>query len=112
MILRIPWIPDALSAMFSIDTSSPPLLEPRCPLADNFNNAGREIMNIVRAFVVGILVVAALPVLGCNYGGASFAGDKVVVLRNDGFLMGMLRQAFVCSATDNGLQNCKSNQSP
>ncbi len=67
-------------------------------------------MKKIKALIVGGLLVAALG--ACAYGGAAAAGDKVVVLRNDMFLFGMLRQAFVCQITDSGLANCGANQNP
>jgi len=59
--------------------------------------------------VVGTLVGAT----GCGYGSAVAIGtDKVVILRNDGFLFGALRKAFVCKVAENGLASCADNESP
>jgi hypothetical protein len=49
---------------------------------------------------------------GCGYAGAATTGDKVVVLRNDMFLFGALREAYVCKVTDAGLSDCKSSEAP
>ena len=64
---------------------------------------------------LGLLISAVLlsgVVGGCAYGGVATAGDKAVVLRNDGFLFGALRKAFVCKVTDAGLSTCGSAESP
>jgi len=63
----------------------------------------------------GLLVSAALMsgvLAGCSYGAAVASGDKVVVLRNDAFLFGALRKAYVCKVTDKGLADCSDNESP
>lgn len=51
---------------------------------------------------------------GCAYGGVSVnaAGDKAVVMRNDSFLFGALRTAYVCKVTDEGLSDCKEGDAP
>ena len=49
---------------------------------------------------------------GCSYGSVAVAGDKVVVLRQDAFLFGVLRKAFVCRVSDAGLTNCAANEAP
>lgn len=50
---------------------------------------------------------------GCAYGDMAAVGtDKVVVMRNDMFLFGALRKAFVCKITDGGLSTCGSAESP
>jgi len=49
---------------------------------------------------------------GCAYGGAAASGDKVVVLRNDAFLFGALRSAYVCKITDAGLSSCQEGEAP
>ncbi|MBI5508522.1 MAG: hypothetical protein HY903_07200 [Deltaproteobacteria bacterium] len=67
-------------------------------------------MKKIKALVVGSLLAAALA--ACAYGGAAASGDKVVVLRNDQFLLGALRAAFVCQITDTGLQNCQAGNAP
>ncbi len=50
--------------------------------------------------------------IGCSYAGAAASGNSVVVLRNDFFLAGLLRKAYVCKITDAGLDNCQATQSP
>ncbi len=64
--------------------------------------------NVKIILTLGIL--AALS--GCAYGGVGVSGDKAVVLRNDHFLFGLLRQTFVCKVDSSGLSNCNSNVSP
>ncbi len=60
--------------------------------------------------VLALCMLAALA--GCSYGGVGVSGDKAVVLRNDNFLFGVLRQVFVCKVDSSGLSNCNSNVSP
>ncbi len=49
---------------------------------------------------------------GCAYGGVAVSGDKAVVLRNDAFLFGILRKAFVCKVSDAGVTACNSSDNP
>ena len=60
--------------------------------------------------VLALSVMAAIA--GCSYGGVAVSGDKAVVLRNDNFLYGVLRQVFVCKVDASGLSACNSNVSP
>jgi hypothetical protein len=65
--------------------------------------------------VLGMLMamgVMASALGGCSYGAIAVAGDKVVVLRQDSFLLGALRKAFVCRVSDGGLTNCAANEAP
>jgi hypothetical protein len=64
--------------------------------------------------VFGVLFIAASlsQLTACAYSGAAAAGDKVVVLRNDAFLFGILRKAFVCKVSDAGLTACASSDNP
>jgi hypothetical protein len=67
--------------------------------------------NILASLLVIGSISAAL--MGCGYGGAAGIGtDKVVVLRNDGFLFGALRKAMVCKVAENGLAGCQENETP
>ncbi|MCC6559621.1 MAG: hypothetical protein IT372_42435 [Polyangiaceae bacterium] len=62
-----------------------------------------------------LLVLGTLSgaLMGCGYGSMVAIGtDKVVILRNDGFLFGALRKAFVCKVAENGLASCGDNESP
>jgi hypothetical protein len=69
-------------------------------------------MNKLMASVL-LLGSLAMGATGCSYASATAVGqDKVVVLRNDGFLFGLLREAFVCKATETGLTACTSTDSP
>ncbi len=66
----------------------------------------KVIGGVVFGFVGAVLV-------SCAYGGAAgVSGDNVVVLKNDMFLWGLLRTAYVCKATPNGLTNCCDSVSP
>ena len=58
------------------------------------------------------LGLAATSFSGCAYSGTTAVGDKVVVLRNDGFLFGILRKAYVCKVSDNGLSSCSAGENP
>lgn len=65
--------------------------------------------------LIALLALASLtaPLAGCAYGGVTALGtDKVVVLRNDAFLFGALRKAFVCKASEKGLSGCESDEAP
>ncbi len=65
--------------------------------------------------IVGMLMalgVMASAMGGCSYGAIAVAGDKVVVLRQDAFLFGALRKAFVCKVGDSGLTGCAANEAP
>ncbi|MBN2716720.1 MAG: hypothetical protein JXX14_12780 [Deltaproteobacteria bacterium] len=63
---------------------------------------------MVKVFV-GALVLAAA-VTACSYGSMAITpSNKAIVLRNDGFLMGALRKAYVCDVSDAGLSNCQAS---
>lgn len=70
----------------------------------------------MKKLVALLLVTASFGALsaGCAYG--PMVGDqtatKVVILRQDGFLFGALRAAFVCKVTDAGLSSCQEGESP
>lgn len=62
-----------------------------------------------------LLVSALLSVAtsGCFYGGIALTADgHAVILRNDFFLMGALRQVSVCQVTTGGLTSCASADAP
>ena len=55
------------------------------------------------------------PTAACTYGTAVAVNadrSRVVILRNDIFLFGALRRAFVCKASDGGLVDCQQQESP
>lgn len=57
--------------------------------------------------------LAVLMLTSCAYSGVTTVGkDHVVVLRNDAFLFGALRKAYVCRATPGGLENCRHSENP
>ena len=65
--------------------------------------------------LVAVFALASImaPLAGCSYAGVTALGtDKVVVLRNDAFLFGILRKAYVCKASEKGLDACESNEAP
>jgi hypothetical protein len=69
-------------------------------------------MNKVFGTLMALGVVASA-LTGCAYGDMAAVGtDKVVVMRQDSFLFGALRKAFVCKITDGGLASCAANESP
>jgi len=53
-----------------------------------------------KALASALLIGFVSTLGGCAYSGVSVSGDKAVVLRNDAFLFGILRKAFVCKVTD------------
>lgn len=65
-----------------------------------------------KALASAMLIGLVSTLGGCSYGGVAVSGDKAVVLRNDGFLYGILRKAFVCKVTDAGVTSCNSNENP
>lgn len=63
--------------------------------------------------LVMTLGLIASAMSGCAYGDMAAVGtDKVVVMRQDMFLFGALRKAFVCKITDGGLSACATAESP
>lgn len=63
--------------------------------------------------LVMTLGLIASAMSGCAYGDMAAVGtDKVVVMRQDMFLFGALRKAFVCKITDGGLSSCGTAESP
>ena len=69
-------------------------------------------MRFIRAAVAVAVAGLSLSVMGCSYAGLATSGDKVVVLKNNMFLFGMLRKSYVCKVTESGLSNCNSSESP
>jgi len=68
---------------------------------------------IFKVLVLTGLLASVVSTTGCAYGGAAGVGkDYVVVLRNDGFLWGILRKAYVCKATTSGLSGCRDAENP
>ena len=63
-------------------------------------------------FILGSFL-AVIVLTSCAYGGVTNVGkDHVVVLRNDAFLFGAIRRAYVCRATPGGLENCRYAENP
>jgi len=58
------------------------------------------------------VAVASTALTGCAYGALDVEDGKAVILRQDSFLFGALRSAFVCQVQDGGLANCQENESP
>lgn len=70
-------------------------------------------LRIFKFLLISGLLASSVVMTGCAYGGATTVGkDYVVVLRNDGFLFGALRKAYVCKATTSGLSNCRDGENP
>ena len=64
-------------------------------------------------FVSGLLLLALSSTsLACSYGGVAMTSGKAVVARNDHFLLGLLRQVYVCDVTEKGLANCENMENP
>lgn len=59
------------------------------------------------------LGLGAAAATGCAYGGVAVTpNNQAVVLRNDLFLFGALRKAFVCQVTPAGLSACGTAENP
>ncbi len=59
-----------------------------------------------------MLAISALA-SACAYGGVAAVNENtVVILRNDAFLFGLLREAYVCKVSDQGLVSCQVGVSP
>lgn len=68
---------------------------------------------VMKLFIFTGLLASIVSITGCSYGQVVTVGkDYVVVLRQDGFLLGALRKAYVCKATSNGLSNCQDSENP
>ena len=67
----------------------------------------------LRTLLVLMLLIATLGI-GCSYAGVAISADgkKAIVLRNDWFLFGALRKAYVCDVADGGLVNCQQGVKP
>lgn len=70
-------------------------------------------MKKLRNILILVVLVASFGT-GCSYAGVAISADgkKAVVLRNDYFLFGAIRRAYVCDVTDDGLANCQNNKKP
>ncbi len=69
--------------------------------------------HFLKLIVLTGLLASVVSMTGCTYGMATSVGkDYVVVLRNDHFLYGALRKAYVCKATTSGLTGCRDNENP
>jgi len=65
----------------------------------------------LRLMVLFALIASSV---GCaSYSGvARVSKSKVVVLKNDQLLFGLLRKALVCDVSASGLSNCQENEQP
>lgn len=77
-------------------------------VGESLRKKGNQMKKIIALSTLAL----ALSTQACAYGGAAASGDKVVVLRNDSFLFGILRKAFVCKVTDGGLTGCAAGEAP
>ena len=69
-------------------------------------------MSGLRAAVLLFAVASSLLSGGCYYSSVATSGDAVVIVRNDLLLFGALRKVYVCRLTEEGVTQCKSQQSP
>jgi hypothetical protein len=66
----------------------------------------------VSALLIGTLGGVGVASSGCAYGGVAASGDWAVVTVNNGFLFGIMRKAYVCKISPEGLSNCSASESP
>lgn len=57
-------------------------------------------------------ITATLLSSGCYYASVATSGDAVIIVRNDLLLFGALRKVYVCRITEQGVTQCKSQDSP
>lgn len=71
-------------------------------------------MKTLKSVLSALALLALVAVIqGCAYGAMTTVGkEHVVVLRNDAFLFGVLRQASVCKVTPSGLTACHVGENP
>lgn len=68
---------------------------------------------VMKLFIFTGLLASIVSITGCAYGQVATVGkDYVVVLKQNSFLGGAFRKAYVCKATPNGLSNCKDSENP
>lgn len=62
--------------------------------------------------LMGLILVSSMAT-ACAYapGGVS-ADGKAVIVKNNGFLFGMLNKIFVCNVTPGGLTGCVAGEAP
>ncbi len=67
----------------------------------------------MKAFNVMMICLMMAGATGCAYGNAVRVGkNRVLVLKNDNLLFGILRKAHVCEVGAKGLKNCTEDQNP
>lgn len=73
-------------------------------------------MKTLKKFVVTAMLAGSLcgvgTLSGCSYGGVAASGEWAVVTVNDLLLLGLLRKAYVCKITPQGLSQCATAESP
>lgn len=73
-------------------------------------------MKALKKLAISALLIGSLGgvgmVSGCAYGGVAASGDMAVVTVNNGFLFGIMRKAYVCKITPEGLTSCNASDSP
>ena len=68
---------------------------------------------MAKALLVVMMSAMLVGATGCAYGTALRVGkNRVLVLKNDGFLFGLLRKAHLCDVGAKGLTNCSEDQNP
>ncbi len=69
----------------------------------------------IRALIlISLLSLFGLNMTGCaTYSGVTrVSKSKVLILRNDGLLFGLLRKAMVCDVHGSGVKNCQVDEQP
>ena len=67
----------------------------------------------VKLFMVLVMAAFMFNMTGCAYGHSLRVGkNKVLILKNDNLLFGILRKAHLCEVGAKGLQNCSENENP
>jgi hypothetical protein len=73
-------------------------------------------MKALKKLAVTALMIGTLGGIGaasgCAYGGVAASGEWAVVTVNNGFLFGIMRKAYVCKISPEGLSNCAVSESP
>ncbi len=62
--------------------------------------------------LAGLFLFLAANIGACSYGGVAMNGDKVVILRNDAFLFGLLRKVYVCKLEGSNLSCSAAGGAP
>ncbi len=67
----------------------------------------------MKSFKFLLLAAFLVGATGCAYGHSLRVGkNKVLVLKNDHLLFGIMRKAHICDVTPSGLANCSEKENP